>query len=284
MKAHLKSLILCAAIIAAPGPAALAGGEYYDGADYAGVPVPAPIPIPLYDPVWYFRFDTALVLSDAPNASENGLLLGSGGGALSAANPLPTNGGWLDSSYKQEFTFAAGVGYRWNNNIRIDVTAETIPDHKVRISGGRTGTIVGGGNMLRSTIIDQTNVRGGAIMFNAYYDFSSYNGFRPYVGAGLGIGIREFARRTTVTDQVVGLGTSLTTNERTRHHDASIATALMLGATYKLTEMTDLDFSYRYFYMEGARSSLGIRNNNSRINIDDTHDHQLRAGLRFNVN
>ncbi len=58
----------------------------------------------------------------------------------------------------------------------------------------------------------------------------------------------------------------------------------MLGSTYKLTEMTDLDFSYRYMWIEGASSGIGVRGNNSRIEIDDTHDHQLRAGLRFNVN
>ena len=284
MKAHLKSLFFSVAVIMATAPAALAGGEYYDGADYAGVPVPAPVPIPLYDPVWYFRFDTALVLNEAPNASESGMLVGAGSGGLSAADPVPTNGGWLDSSYKQAFTFAAGVGYRWNNNIRFDLTGETLPDHKVRISGSRTTNLAGGGGLLRSTVYDRATVRGGAIMFNAYYDFSRYYGFRPYIGGGVGIGIREINRETNVTDEVVGGGGRVTTSASLRHHDASVALAVMLGGTYQLTEITDLDFSYRFFWMEGARSGIGIQGNTSRIEIDDTTDHQLRAGLRFNVN
>ena len=284
MKAQLKSLFFSIAVIMATAPAALAGGDYYNVGDYVGVPVPAPAPIPLYDPVWYFRFDTALVLNEAPGASESGMVVGGGGGALSAANPAPTNGSWLDSSYKQAFTFAAGVGYRWSNNIRIDVTGETLPDHKVRINGSRTANLAGGGGRLRSTVYDRATVRGGAIMFNAYYDFSNYYGFRPYIGGGLGIGIREINRETDVTDQVVGGGGRISTSEQLRHHDASFAFAVMLGTTYQITDITDLDFSYRYLWMEGARSGIGFRGETSRIEIDDTNDHQLRAGLRFNVN
>jgi hypothetical protein len=63
-----------------------------------------------------------------------------------------------------------------------------------------------------------------------------------------------------------------------------LAASATVGTTYQISDITELDFSYRYLWIDGLTSSLNINGHNSTITVDDTHEHNLRAGLRFNVN
>lgn len=278
-----------AALVAASAPAA-AGGDYY-----GGVPVPAPIPVPVYDPVWYFRIDTSLGLVDSVSASESGMEFGHFDATTNygGSKVVGTNDDWLSQDFEQFFTWGVGIGYRWCDWFRMDVTGETLREQKVRVSGHRSvpleqgGVAVPGGE-LGATTEDKLLARGGLVMFNAYYDFAHWGGFHPYVGAGLGIGIIETQRDNTsreVADDGAGTRTNIyNSHSQDTSHEASIAASATVGTTYQLTDITELDLSYRYLYVEGVSSNVDVHGHGSTISIDDVHDHQLRAGLRFNVN
>jgi hypothetical protein len=44
-----------------------------------------------------------------------------------------------------------------------------------------------------------------------------------------------------------------------------------------------LDVGYRFLYVEGTHADLVVNGNTSRVNLADSFDHQLRAGVRFNL-
>lgn len=296
MKANLKSLVAGIALVGAMSAPALAGGDYYSVKD-AGVPVPAPIPVPLYDPVWYFRLDTSLGLGNTPGASESGLIFGNRDNGYVSRTRFGSEAFNTDTDYEQSFMFGFGVGYRWNSWLRMDVTGETKLEQSVRIKGMHRERdlwdisappavpVVGTYN---ARMNDDTILRGGVVLFNGYYDFEGYGAFRPYIGAGLGFAVTEISR-TNRTHEWVNDGGNITqiygpTEVTTTHHAVTLAAAASVGATYQLSDITDLDFSYRYLWMDGYTSSINVNGDNSTLSFDDVHDHQLRAGLRFNVN
>jgi opacity protein-like surface antigen len=195
MTVNFKSLLAGLVLLGAASGPALAGGDYYQGSakDYAGVPVPAPIPVPLYDPVWYFRIDASLGLAGAPAASESGLVFGEGNNNYRAADLFGTDESWIENNFEQEFSFGFGIGYRWNSWLRTDVTAETMREQNVTMFGHGTEDLLdvsGPGGPLAipgtydATTEDDTKLRGGVVMFNAYYDFNRMGGFTPYSSLG----------------------------------------------------------------------------------------------------
>ncbi len=298
MTANLKAMVAAFALVGAAAVPAFAGGDY-ETREYAGVPVPAPIPVPLYDPVWYFRADVNLGLADAPSASESGMVLGSGNSTYRASDTFGADDSWLENQFESDTTWGIGIGYRWNSWLRMDVTGETKRSQKVRIVGaGESGlvrldhgfeTVVDGTYYGKAD--DETKLRGGIVMLNAYYDFNKWGAFRPYVGAGLGIGITEIARDNLNREWAVDRSsappeTHETYNEKTtiRHHETGLAASVMVGTTYQISDITELDFSYRYLWMDAVDSDLVIDGHASTISVDSVHEHNLRAGLRFNVN
>lgn len=297
MKAKFESLILGIALIGAASAPALAGGDYYTGSakDYAGVPVPAPIPVPLYDPVWYFRIDAGVGMANAPDANESGHLFGEGFAGNSAVEPFGTPDSWTTTDFEQYFAWGIGVGYRWNNWFRADITGDTLREQKVNIKGSEStqaalilGGVAAAGDTLDGFMEDHATLRGGVVLINGYYDFNAYGAFRPYVGAGLGVAITEIARRNDTVESTTVLGspsvTHFSESNVSREQVATIAASVTLGTTYRISDITDLDFNYRYLYVNGPESTIKINGRDSNLEIEDTHDHQLRAGLRFNVN
>lgn len=298
MTANLKAMIAALALVGAAAPPVLAGGEY-SIKDYAGVPVPAPIPVPLYDPVWYFRVDLNLGLADGPDASESGMVLGSGNCCYGATDPFGTEASWIDNRYEDNFSYGFGIGYRWNSWLRTDVTAETKRSQKVRIVGVDSSGLLDNSQEPPATIAgkyygeadDETKLRGGVVMLNAYYDFNKWGAFRPYVGVGLGIGITEIARQNFNHEWAVDRSNYPSETHNTywqqsdiRHHETGLAASVMVGTSYQISDITELDFSYRYLWIDGVDSSLVINGSESVVSVDSVNEHNLRAGLRFNVN
>ena len=58
----------------------------------------------------------------------------------------------------------------------------------------------------------------------------------------------------------------------------------MLGFSYKVWDNTKLDMGYRYLHLQGTsvtgRSTSLVEN----LKIPDQHTHELRAGVRFDIN
>jgi opacity protein-like surface antigen len=304
-----------------PGGVVNGGIKDYGGA--GGVPVPAPVPIPDYKPSFYFRIDGGYGLISQPSVSESGYRYGgeiNGQNANAnegdaAATLLSTNPSWLGTNFDNFVTYGAGVGYYVGGGWRIDGTIEGRSYDSVSVNGTNSWISYGfladtnldgtpdaftsdldGDTVLldRTTHIsirDKTQIKGTVWMANVYYDLMSTRGFTPYVGAGVGLVWNEMQRRhsTTVTSDsntppTCGCQNEFSSTTQENRDSASLAAAAMVGASYQISEITSLDLGYRFLYLGGTSFDMNIDGYDSHVSIGDQYVHQLRAGLRFDVN
>ncbi len=322
MTTKLKSACLGLALAAGCClPAAAAdwnngAGSFKDNRGAAAVPVPAPMPIPIFKPEWYFRLDAGISISgDDGDGSESGLTYGRlDSPGTTGPTPFGTRPAWLNNDFDTMTSYGAGVGFRWNDRVRTDLTIEGRSQGDLVIDGteryvlheddgsGNYGPRVdGSGNPTTQVNVytrDVTKMRSVFTLANAYYDFNGLGGFTPYVGGGIGLAFHELNRRHNTTETTCDLTTTPSCNtEFTRglygtaekQHTFTLAAALTAGFSYAITDITALDFNYRYLYIEGPDMKVNVTDHNnvtstSRVTLGDTHEHQLRAGLRFNVN
>lgn len=255
----LRSALALALVVGASASADAQSVRYGGMKDFGGVPVPAPAPIPLYHPAWYFRFDAGIGLADDNDASI--------AGSPFIGNPgLPA---FLNDDFETFATFGAGVGYYWGPRLRSDLTVETRTNGSATIDASPPGL---------DSVHDRTTLHGGFTLFNLYYDFAKHGGFTPYIGAGIGFSFSKLSRSNT-TDFGVG---SVTIREE--GNDIALAAAFTAGFSYALSEMTVLDFNYRFLHLGSNDIDLTtVDGQRSVVTIGETNEHQLRAGVRFNV-
>jgi opacity protein-like surface antigen len=222
----------------------------------------------------------------------------------------------------QSVDIGGGVGYYLGGGWRLDATVEKRSNDQAYISGTDTweshsyyddplnptvgddtygtdpsgnGDFNGDGSVAdRLTTIhitDRIDVDGTVWMANMYYDMATYRGFTPYVGAGLGFVWNQLDREhtTTITSCSVEPACPATQevhsiSESNSADTISFAAAAMAGFSYDITEITAVDVGYRYLYLGGTDFAMSIDGVESRVEIGDQHVHQVRAGLRFNVN
>jgi len=113
----------------------------------------------------------------------------------------------------------------------------------------------------------------------------------PYIGVGVGFAYRNIRREHQTTEievdgggVLVGPGTDYAgSNEK---HQFVPAAAAMAGLAWSLTPGTVVDLNYRLTWMGSAdieTTITGAAPYTSKLKIGDTFDHQLRAGVRWNV-
>ena len=293
----LSLLVFCGSI----GP--LMAGEWDDGAssikDYGNGPiaVPAPVPIPVFKAVWYFRGDIGAGFAGGPNGSEEGLVYGRDRAAGTFNLPV----GFLEDGKDTLVTIGGGVGYYWNNFVRTDVTAEWRSANHVNFEGTYRYLGTGAaGSRVNGEVQDRSSIGGGVFLFNAYYDFyrGEHSDWTPYVGGGLGFSWDRIDRTHITKEKLcpLGGGPGSCAQRGFREHlvagnktdSVSFAAAVMAGVGYRFSENVSFDFNYRFLYIGGTEVELGVDGRNfgggSLVTIDDTFEHQLRAGLRFDVN
>ncbi len=105
-------------------------------------------------------------------------------------------------------TFGFGVGHRWSNNFRSDLTLDYVGEYDLN-----NGT---------------NDVDAVTVLANGYFDFNLSSFMTPYVGAGLGYG-----------DVEADVGAA-------RIDDDGLAYAVHAGLAFDVTQRTLLDLSYRY--------------------------------------
>lgn len=322
MKTTIARLALTVALMAGTAGVATAGdwnngaGSLKDRGGMVAVPVPAPAPVPIYESKWYFRADFGIATGRDGGFSEDGMLFGMyDSPGTTGPEPFGNNSSWFDPKFDTFLTWGGGVGYKWSDRVRTDVTIEGRSAASGRIDGetsyvkheydpccGTYGPIVDPVTGAAQTQVniytsDHTSLRGGFAMFNAYWDFSKTHGFTPYVGAGLGVAFNRLTRHhnTRVTECSLTTvpacdveGETANYSATSTHHNMTLAAALMAGLAYDVNEYTTVDVNYRFLHIEGTSAMTQIINErgdvlNSRVTFGDTQEHQIRAGLRFNV-
>lgn len=296
---------LAGSVLLAADPAAADGwwgrGSIKD-ARSAAVPVPVPAPIPDHAARWYLRADVGVGFS-TPEHSENGIIYGQNlYFPPDTSMPLSTPSHWAEDNTKAVFNYGAGFGYYWSSHFRTDLTFEGRTAKKLKIKGSYhydeeryNGTDwEPTDNQVDGETSDTGELTSGLLLFNAYFDFVRAGPITPYIGAGVGFSVnrlnRKFSNREFACDpsglypwqNCLDLG-SYGTSASDSSYDITFAAALSAGFTYSISPVTMLDVGYRYLYIGSSDINLNINGVQSNFSTGDTHEHQIRAGLRWNI-
>ncbi|MEQ1952740.1 outer membrane protein [Mesorhizobium sp. CN2-181] len=226
-------------------------------ADYVEPPVvEAPVEPVVYAPNvggWYIRGDIDYHWSDFRGADY--VLYGTDGEM-----------GNLDGDLKGAMSLGAGIGYQVNDYFRVDLTGDYF------FSADFDGSTEGFCGDVPCTSSDSSSVQAFLMLANAYVDLGTYNGFTPYVGAGIGGAYVKWDNLVNNDDN----------GEFTHDGDGNwrFAYAAMAGVSYCLTDTTKLDVGYRFSHIDGGQM-FGYTANAGPGYDDGFNTHEVRAGLRY---
>jgi opacity protein-like surface antigen len=149
--------------------------------------------------------------------------------------------------------FGGGVGYQWNNWLRVDITAEYRGKAHFHALDRFFNTGLGAFNTNEYTASKSEWVA----LVNAYLDLGTWWCITPFIGVGAGVAYNkiEHFRDTNV---IAGGGGWADSGTHT-----SFAWALHAGASYKVTSNFAVELSYRYLNLGKAESGL-------LVNLDPT--------------
>jgi opacity protein-like surface antigen len=118
-----------------------------------------------------------------------------------------------------------------------------------------------------------------AALVNAYYDFPTFAGFTPYVGAGVGVARNEVG--TTTLSLNSNGATVATLSGSTTTQFAWQASA---GVSYSILPAVALDVGYRYFDAGEGRSgstvTTALGSASFPVQRGNIHAHEVQAGIR----
>ncbi|PSJ60448.1 porin family protein [Mesorhizobium soli] len=216
-------------------------------------PVPVVEPAPVYQAQefggWYIRGDLDYHKPDFRGADY-----------ITYGTP-PGTKSFDSGDLRGAFSLGGGVGYQMTSYLRTDLTVDYWFKSKFT---GHTSC-----DNCAST--DTSKMSALLLLANAYVDLGTWNGFTPYVGAGIG-GARvkwDDLHNVIDSDDTIHKGTS---NWR-------FAYALMAGASYCLTNNLAFDAGYRFSHINGGRM---FQFNGAGPGFDKGFNtHEVRGGLRY---
>lgn len=303
--------LACLAASAMPGLA----GDWNNGAGsikdrgQAAVPVPAPILVPDGPSGWYLRLDVGLGREGNHGAKESGISYGAG----SSADSFSTNGagfgsssGWFNNGFDTNINYSGGVGYIWGHNWRSDVTLDRRSSTEYKMRGTYqyiNNTYVPASappiyvatptQRIDGTSSDVTSMKSGVLMANTYYDWKNRSAITPYIGLGVGLAYLDMDRMHTTSDTVCDPTVAFACATPGAHSSFSgsgsdtkllWAAAAHAGFSYAFTSVTSLDVNYRLLYIPSTNINMSVNGGTSRVTLNDITEHQIRAGLRWNIN
>lgn len=227
----------------------------------------------------------------------------------------------FDESFADGLNVGVGAGYRFNDIFRMDATLD-------RVLGGKfsntqlvapTGPCNGTGlyvnsvtgvtfmgpfdidNCLRK---DEASYNAWYAMGNAYADLGTFNGFTPFVGAGLGVAKINWKEETnsitcvpvandvhveacSATGSVAQPPLNTVYTEPGIVNNGSnwkLALALTAGVSYELSKGLHLDTSYKFTSIGGGFGSIPYGPTpGSSIASNGFGLHQVKMGLRYEI-
>ena len=245
-----------------------------NAADMPGLPPIYPPPIEEYVVSgWYLRGDIGMT-----NQKFKGLhqrLYDVPGTTVEAVGM-----GWDSSMF-----FGLGVGYKFNDWFRADLTGEY--RGKANFHGSDNVTFTDNSGTTRGVDNYSGSKSEWLFLANAYVDLGTWWCVTPYLGAGIGgakiniIGFRD--------DGFNYSPAGVLNNSTTYAADASkfnFAWALHAGLTYKVTQSMSIDLGYRYLDMgsgtTGAtRAFDGSFVNGGPFTFNHITSHDLKLGVRW---
>jgi opacity protein-like surface antigen len=174
-----------------------------------------------------------------------------------------------------------GLGYKWNDWVRFDVTGEY--RGRANFHGSDNVVFTGGQGV--------DNYSGSksewVVLANAYVDLGTWYSLTPYVGVGIGgayVSIHGFRDDGIAFINGVGL-----TNSVAYAADNSVwnfAWAVHAGLTYKVTPSFSVDLGYRYISLGDAqtgptRAFDGSFTNGGPFHFNEIYSHDFKLGVRW---
>jgi opacity protein-like surface antigen len=171
-----------------------------------------------------------------------------------------------------------GIGYRWNQWLRTDLTAEYRGG--ANFHGMDIFPLAGGG-----TGVDEYSATKSEWLFlaNAYVDLGTWWSITPFVGAGVGAArntISDF-RDTNVPTGGVAFGPTAS--------QWNLAWAVYGGLAFDITPNLTMELSYRYLSLGDAHSGdertfTGVNAINNPMKFKGLASNDVRLGLRYQFN
>ncbi|HXM31722.1 MAG TPA: outer membrane protein [Xanthobacteraceae bacterium] len=249
----LRNLALAGATALALAPAMARGAD---------LPVPPPMfraPIVEEYGAWYLRGDIGIT-----NQSVHKL-------DSPAFNSTVTV---LEKGFESAGLFGLGIGYRFNNWLRLDATGE----YRANSTFHGLDTFPNGG-------ITATNQYTGVksewlFLFNAFLDLGTWHSVTPFVGAGVGFDRLTIGNFTDSNIQNQALGFS------TDNSKWNFAWALHAGLAYQVTPNFIVELAYRYVDLgNGATHDLlapdGSNPSFNPILFKHVTSNDLKLGVRW---
>lgn len=168
-----------------------------------------------------------------------------------------------DLDLKKAMLLGAGLGYRFDEHFRADVTLSFIPGSKfsARQEAG-----------LKSEF---GKVRTIATMANVYYDITTIGAFTPYVTAGAGVAQNKIAKTTLTNTNDNSVETYGSKSKWNAAWQVGAGSAMYLGQGFSL------DAGYRY--MDAGKFTSAVSSNATDKNdVIKGHvkDHMFLIGIR----
>jgi hypothetical protein len=284
------------------------GGSVKDG--MAGVPVPVPRPVAeAFN--YYVRVDMGYGKAGKKGSlSESGAIYGDGSilgltrGAAAGAD-FGYGGGVAGNGFSSTYSahgydggFIAGfgAGAYLTSRVRGDLTVDFRTDSKLG-SGGTythdawdrsvTPYVAVAGTRVDGSVFETVKIGSTVAMFNGYMDLSERGAFTPYIGGGFGVTFNRYERTTTNSEHECGCAVTTPTptivTTTSSANKVGIAAAGVVGFSYAFDHTKALDVNYRLQYIQGGEVAGTSHGNASTLKASDLWEHQLRAGLRWNI-
>lgn len=235
-------------------------------------------PVVCCRPGWYFRIDGGYSMHGTPKIDADGVLL-------------------EDSKWENSGFIGGGVGTYLGRGFRADFTY----DHGFEsdLTGTAGTAIVGAGN---NPIYAKAAMSRDLFLFNAYYDIETGSRVTPYVGGGIGLARHSIG--TGVLTQNLG-GNAWGTGVVEPANSTNFAAAAMAGFSVALGGGGAggcgggfgagasggcgggmlLDVGYRFVYEGKAHTGdTYYANIKGDPYASDLNAHEIRAGVRYNLN
>lgn len=263
MGSSLKTVALAAAVTAVLAP------QVSKAAD-----LPPPLPAPVIEEFggWYLRGDIGMT-NQQVKSLDNALFPGTANLVI------------VDKNFESGMLFGLGIGYKYNNWFRWDLTGEYRGE--TGFHGFDTWTD-GAGDPRYNNYTGKKSE--WLFLANAYVDLGTWRAVTPFVGAGIGaarVSIHSFRDAgiayATPGDLSTGFPTMAYANTASQWN---FAWALYAGLSYDVTPNFAVELSYRYLNMGNGKSGDiiaydGTNAINNPMNFKDITSHDLKLGMRW---
>lgn len=258
-------------LLAATG-LALAAALPAHAADPLGPPPPPPIFVPADAPApfegnWYLRGDVGTGIGQNPSLR---------------LEPAPSVASidYLNESVENSHFVDVGVGYRFNEWFRVDVTGELRGTSGWAVTDRYTNTDgSSGANFHRG------HLSSAVIMANAYADLGTWYRVTPFVGAGVGYAWHWTSGGVDSGFHAgPGMAPDPTGGTYSDGKSGSFAWALMAGLGYKVSERLTLEVAYRYMDLGSVKTgNLNCFDTcyRPKMKINDLAFHDVKLGMRW---